>query len=163
MIYFSGKRRRSSLFSSLTSLASVAFVSAIGNQPDVDRVSSSSSSEDEDDSPSPPKRLPWLESVGSSEASNPVSFTLTPETDETPVTAGIDNEVFKYDDETIAKFGSKDIAKATQTITDTQTNTVRILVPNPFKPNGISHSYQMDKSISVLSVADWHWSLLFKF
>ena len=163
MIYFLGKRRRSSLFSSLTSLASVAFVSAIGNQPDVDRVSSSSSSEDEDDSSSPPKRLPWLESVGSSETSNPVSFTLTPETDETPATAGIDNEVFKYDDETIAKFGSKDIAKATQAITDTQTNLVSILLPNPFKPNGIFHSYQMDQTISCLRVAEWHWSLLYKF
>ena len=26
---------------------------------------------------------------------------------------------------------------------------------NPFKPNGISHSYQLDQSISVLKVVEW--------
>ena len=31
-----------------------------------------------------------------------------------------------------------------------------------FKPNGISHSYQLIKSISVLRAAGWYFSFLFK-
>ena len=31
-----------------------------------------------------------------------------------------------------------------------------------FKPNGISHSYQLDQSISVLSVVGWYFSFLIK-
>ena len=34
---------------------------------------------------------------------------------------------------------------------------------NPFKPNEIPHSYQLDKSISVLRVVGWYFSFLFKF
>ena len=34
---------------------------------------------------------------------------------------------------------------------------------NPFKPNGISHSYQLDQSISVFRVVGWYFSFLFKF
>ena len=34
---------------------------------------------------------------------------------------------------------------------------------NPFKPNGISHCYQFDKSISVLRVVGWYFTFLFKF
>ena len=30
---------------------------------------------------------------------------------------------------------------------------------NPFKPKGISHSYKLDQSISVLSVTGWYWFL----
>ena len=115
-----GKRRRSSLFSSLTSLASVAFVSAIGNQPDFEHVSSSSSSEDEDDI-SPSKKLPYLDSV-TSDTSRSVTFSLSQGTEETPDTSGIDNDVFTYDDETVSKYQTK--IKNNQTGTDT--NTVRI-------------------------------------
>ena len=34
---------------------------------------------------------------------------------------------------------------------------------NPFKPNGISHYYQLDQSISVLRVDGLYFSFLFKF
>ena len=34
---------------------------------------------------------------------------------------------------------------------------------NPFKPNGIAHSYQLDQFISILRVAGWYFSILFKF
>ena len=34
---------------------------------------------------------------------------------------------------------------------------------NPFKPNEISLSYQLDQSISVLRVVGWCFSILFKF
>ena len=34
---------------------------------------------------------------------------------------------------------------------------------NPFKPNGISHLYQMEHSISVLKDIWWYFSSLFKF
>ena len=39
----------------------------------------------------------------SNSSSNPVSFSLTPGTDDTPDTSGVDNEVFRYDDETIER------------------------------------------------------------
>ena len=34
---------------------------------------------------------------------------------------------------------------------------------DPFMPNGISHSYQLDQSISVLRGVRWYFSFLFKF
>ena len=34
---------------------------------------------------------------------------------------------------------------------------------NPFKMNGISHSYQLDQSISILRVIRWYFLILFKF
>ena len=34
---------------------------------------------------------------------------------------------------------------------------------NPFKPNGISHCYQLDQSISILRVVGWYFTFLFKF
>ena len=34
---------------------------------------------------------------------------------------------------------------------------------NPFMPNGTSHSYQLDQSISVFRVVECYFSLLFKF
>ena len=95
------KRRRSSLFSSLSSLASVAFASAVGHQPEPDRVSSSSSSDDEEETISN-KRATWLDST-TTDTSTPVTFTLSPEAEETPHTSGVDNEVFRYDDETVSK------------------------------------------------------------
>ena len=33
----------------------------------------------------------------------------------------------------------------------------------PFMPNGITHLYQLEQSISVLSDVRWYFSLLFKF
>ena len=35
-------------------------------------------------------------------------------------------------------------------------------VVNPFEPNEISHSYQLDQSISVLRIVGWYFSFLFK-
>ena len=34
---------------------------------------------------------------------------------------------------------------------------------NPFKPNGISHCYELEQSISVLREVGWYSSFLFKF
>ena len=34
---------------------------------------------------------------------------------------------------------------------------------DPFKQNRISHSYQLDQSISLLRDVGWYFSLLFKF
>ena len=34
---------------------------------------------------------------------------------------------------------------------------------NPFMPNGISHCYQLEQSISVLRGVSWYFSILFKF
>ena len=34
---------------------------------------------------------------------------------------------------------------------------------NQFKPNGISHYYQLDQSIFVLRVVGWYFSFLFEF
>ena len=34
---------------------------------------------------------------------------------------------------------------------------------SPYKPNGNSHDYQLDQSISVLRVVGWYFSFLFKF
>ena len=34
---------------------------------------------------------------------------------------------------------------------------------NQFRLNGISHSYQLDQSISVLKVVGWYFSFLFRF
>lgn len=89
------------MFSSLSSLASVAFASAVGHRPEPDRVSSSSSSDDEEETISN-KRASWLDST-TTDTSTPVTFTLSPEADETPHTSGIDNEVFRYDDETVSQ------------------------------------------------------------
>ena len=36
-------------------------------------------------------------------------------------------------------------------------------VINPFKPNGISHFYHLDQSISLLRVVGWYFSFSFKF
>ena len=51
-----------------------------------------------------------------------------------------------------------------------QSNTIIIYISmsqlnvvNPFKPNGISLSHHLDWSISVLRVAGWYFSFLFKF
>ena len=33
---------------------------------------------------------------------------------------------------------------------------------NPFMPNGISHRYQLEQSISVLRDVRWYFSFLFK-
>ena len=37
------------------------------------------------------------------------------------------------------------------------------LYNNPFKPNGISHGYKFDQSISVLRLVEWYFTFLFKF
>ena len=37
------------------------------------------------------------------------------------------------------------------------------VVVNSFKPNAISHYYQLDRSISVLRVVRWYLTFLFKF
>ena len=37
-----------------------------------------------------------------------------------------------------------------------------MVLVNPFKLNGISHSYKLDQSISFLIVVGWHFSFLFK-
>ena len=34
---------------------------------------------------------------------------------------------------------------------------------NPFKPNGISHSYQLDQSIYILRVVGWYFSFFLNF
>ena len=34
---------------------------------------------------------------------------------------------------------------------------------NPFMPNGISHRYQLEQSVSVLRDVRWYFSFLFKF
>ena len=34
---------------------------------------------------------------------------------------------------------------------------------NPFKPNGISHRYQTEQSISILRDVGWYFSILFNF
>ena len=34
---------------------------------------------------------------------------------------------------------------------------------NTFKPNELSHLYQMDRSISVVRVVGWHFSFLLEF
>ena len=39
----------------------------------------------------------------------------------------------------------------------------RTMLFNPFKQNVISHSYQLDQSMSVLRVVGWHFSTIFKF
>ena len=51
-----------------------------------------------------------------------------------------------------------------------KTNTIRFNIPhkgkkyqlNPFKLNGISHSYQLDQSVSILRVVGWYFSSFFK-
>ena len=49
-------------------------------------------------------------------------------------------------------------------IPDLCTLTYFVLIAlNLFKPNGISHSYQLDWSISILRVVEWYFSFLFKF
>ena len=40
---------------------------------------------------------------------------------------------------------------------------IEITLFNPFTPNGISHSSQLDQSIFVLRGVGWHFSFLFKF
>ena len=40
---------------------------------------------------------------------------------------------------------------------------IRQMCLNPLKPNGISHPYQLDQSISILWVVWWYFSFLFKF
>ena len=42
------------------------------------------------------------------------------------------------------------------------TDVLLYLMINPFKPNGISLSYKLDQSISVLRVTWWYFSYLFK-
>ena len=109
ILFSAGKRRRSSLFGSLQTLAVAvtAFRRGKGHHtdpdPDPDQVSTSSSAK-EDDDVTDTRKLQWQDSVTSSGSSNPVTFALSPGTDETPETSGVDNEVFKYDEETLAKF-----------------------------------------------------------
>ena len=38
-----------------------------------------------------------------------------------------------------------------------------IILLNPFKPNGISHYYQLDQSISILRLVGWYFRILYKF
>ena len=39
----------------------------------------------------------------------------------------------------------------------------KVLIINPFKPNGISYHYQMEQSTSILRGVGWYFSFLFKF
>ena len=44
-----------------------------------------------------------------------------------------------------------------------KTDLTSVCVFNPFKPIGISHDYQLDRSISILRVVGWYFLFLFKF
>ena len=37
------------------------------------------------------------------------------------------------------------------------------MMSNPFMPNGISHQYQFEESVSVLRDVGWYFSFLIKF
>lgn len=100
---FSGKRRRSSIMSGMSSFASIAMIGAVGSQPDLGRQSSSD--EDDDDIPSPTasqirEANQMLRSVSSDSSfldggmSDTVTFSLSPD----PTSPnGQSNPVFTYD------------------------------------------------------------------
>ena len=48
-------------------------------------------------------------------------------------------------------------------VVELQTSTNRIKYFNPFKPNGISHFYQLNQSISVLRDVRLYFSFILKF
>lgn len=100
-----GRRRRSSLFQSLTSLASVALVSAMGSSPKLakDEISSSES-EDENKNV---KSVPTLPRADTCESDLGVSFTISPEPEDVEYeieVKGKKNKAFTFDEEDIEKF-----------------------------------------------------------
>ena len=58
------------------------------------------------------------------------------------------------------KCGSEGTKGCKIKLSDLQTTVMKL---NPFQPNGISHPYQLDQSISVLRVVAWYFSVIFKF
>ena len=53
-------------------------------------------------------------------------------------------------------------ALITQVRSEGADDPVHTLNHNPFKPNRISHNYQLDQSISILKVVGWYFTFLFK-
>lgn len=101
-----GRRRRSSLFQSLTSLASVALVSAMGSSPISDRghVSSSSESEDEKDDT---KETNKFQRFDSEDSDMSVKFTIAPEPEDVEFEIKVDghtNKALTFDDNSILKY-----------------------------------------------------------
>ncbi|KAH3890347.1 uncharacterized protein LOC127851559 isoform X2 [Dreissena polymorpha] len=100
-----GRRRRSSLFQSLTSLASVALVSAMGSRPPnaADRLSSSSESDDEDMT-----SLPTTDGGRRQSDCSTASVVLSTEPAdldyEITVRGDRINGAFNFDDESVSKY-----------------------------------------------------------
>ncbi|XP_052798096.1 uncharacterized protein LOC128230117 isoform X1 [Mya arenaria] len=92
-----GRRRRSSLFQSLTSLASVALVSAMGAlpRPEAEQVSSS---ESEDELKLSPTSLPRTDSTASMDV-----FSITPEEAEMEIRVEQTNKAFTFDEPEMIK------------------------------------------------------------
>ena len=117
LFLIAGKRRRSSLFQSLASLASVAFISAMGSATDVaeHRVSSSESESEDGDN--------------FSNVKSPVTFDLSPDSGISTISDQT-NMTFEYDDETVSKYGEKkdvdDVSMYFAVLTHSQTTNFRL-------------------------------------
>ncbi|XP_045177159.2 uncharacterized protein LOC123537489 isoform X2 [Mercenaria mercenaria] len=102
-----GRRRRSSLFQSLTSLASVALVSAMGSSPKLE-PDNVSSSESEDELDKELKEIPRTDSTGSDMS---VKFVLSPEPEDVEFeikVQGEQNEAFTFDEKEIQKYNKSE-------------------------------------------------------
>jgi len=107
-IWITGRRRRSSLFQSLTSLASVALVSAMGTVPHAEKDNVSSSSDSEDDQKDMDVQIDVKNkktmSREDSMESGVVSYTPNQNTPST----GQSNRAFQYDEDTLSKLERRD-------------------------------------------------------
>lgn len=109
-MFVSGRRRRSSLFQSLTSLASVALVSAMGSATNLEKDNVSGSDSDGDDQKDLDDKIDVRNNKAVSREdsveSGVLSFSVSPES-EAPST-GHANKAFEFDDETISKLECRD-------------------------------------------------------
>lgn len=100
--FLTGRRRRSSLFQSLSSLASVALASAMGS-PNRETVSSSESEDDDKDLDVEVQvKNHKIVSREDSLESGVLSFSTSQDQEEPP--SGQSNRAFKFDEDTVAQF-----------------------------------------------------------
>lgn len=124
---FSGRRRRSSLFQSLSSLASVALVSAMGSAPPHERDNVSSSSESEDELPVSPDSLARSDSVPST-----LALTLSPEPEDVcmEIEVGRTNQAFTFNELDVTQLQLSNVSTGGQSYNLSITNAATHLKHN---------------------------------
>jgi len=107
-IWITGRRRRSSLFQSLTSLASVALVSAMGTVPQAEKDNVSSSSDSEDDQKDMDVQIDVKNKKTMSREDSMESGVVSYTPDQNTPSTGQSNRAFQYDEDTLSKLERRD-------------------------------------------------------